>query len=47
MFALNLADHSDARRAVVADPALLPDAVEESCASTPRPSASAAACRKT
>ena len=30
MFALNLADHADARRAVVADPALLPDAVEES-----------------
>jgi hypothetical protein len=30
MFALNLADHADARRAVVAEPALLPDAVEES-----------------
>lgn len=30
MFALNLADHGDARRAVVANPALLPDAVEES-----------------
>lgn len=30
MFALNLADHPDVRRAVVADPALLPDAVEES-----------------
>ncbi len=30
MFALNLADHADARRAVVVDPALLPDAVEES-----------------
>jgi cytochrome P450 len=30
MFALNLADHEQARRAVVADPALLPDAVEES-----------------
>ena len=30
MFALNLADHAEARRAVVADPALLPDAVEES-----------------
>ena len=30
MFALNLADHADARRAVVADPALLPDAIEES-----------------
>jgi len=30
MFALNLADHADARRAVVADPALVPDAVEES-----------------
>jgi hypothetical protein len=30
MFALNLADHRDARRAVVADPALLPDAIEES-----------------
>ncbi|MFO1196341.1 MAG: cytochrome P450 [Burkholderiaceae bacterium] len=30
MFALNLADHADARSAVVADPALIPDAVEES-----------------
>jgi cytochrome P450 len=30
MFALNLADHADARRALVANPALLPDAVEES-----------------
>ena len=30
MFALNLADHAEARRAVVANPALLPDAVEES-----------------
>ena len=30
MFALNLADFAAARRAVVADPALLPDAVEES-----------------
>jgi cytochrome P450 len=30
MFALNLAEHADARRAVVADPALLPDAIEES-----------------
>jgi cytochrome P450 len=30
MFALNMADFADARRAVVADPALLPDAVEES-----------------
>jgi cytochrome P450 len=30
MFALNLAQHADARRAVVADPALLPDAIEES-----------------
>ncbi len=30
MLALNLADFADARRAVVADPALLPDAVEES-----------------
>ena len=30
MFALNLADHADARRAVVADPALLQEAVEES-----------------
>ena len=30
MFALNLADHPDVRRAVVADPSLLPDAVEES-----------------
>ena len=30
MFALNLADHPDVRSAVVADPALLPDAIEES-----------------
>jgi hypothetical protein len=30
MLALNLADHPDARRATVANPALLPDAVEES-----------------
>jgi cytochrome P450 len=30
MFALNLADHAEARRAVVADPALLADAIEES-----------------
>jgi len=30
MLALNLADFADARRAVVADPSLLPDAVEES-----------------
>ena len=30
MFALNMADHADARHAVVADPAKLPDAVEES-----------------
>lgn len=30
MFALNMADHPDVRRAVVADPARLPDAVEES-----------------
>lgn len=30
MFALNLADHGEARRAVVADPALLADAIEES-----------------
>jgi hypothetical protein len=30
MFALNLADQVDARRAVVADPSLIPDAVEES-----------------
>ena len=30
MYALNLADHAEARRAVVADPALLPEAVEES-----------------
>ncbi|HJV70730.1 cytochrome P450 [Ideonella sp.] len=30
MFALNLADHPAARRAVVADPSLLPDAIEES-----------------
>jgi cytochrome P450 len=30
MFALNLADHADARRQVAANPALLPDAIEES-----------------
>jgi len=30
MFALNLADHADARRALVADPSLIPDAIEES-----------------
>jgi len=30
MFGLNLADFADARRALVADPALLPDAMEES-----------------
>ncbi len=30
MFALNMADQVDARRAVVADPSLIPDAVEES-----------------
>lgn len=30
MFALNLADHADVRRKVVADPARLPDAIEES-----------------
>jgi len=30
MLALNLADHHDARRAVVADPSLLADAIEES-----------------
>lgn len=30
MFALNLADHPQARRAVAADPALIPDAMEES-----------------
>jgi cytochrome P450 len=30
MFALNMADHADARRQIVANPALLPDAVEES-----------------
>jgi len=30
MFALNLADHAEARRRVVADPALLPEAIEES-----------------
>ncbi|MDK9695326.1 MAG: cytochrome P450 [Siculibacillus sp.] len=30
MFALNLADHHDVRRAVVADPSLVPDAIEES-----------------
>jgi cytochrome P450 len=30
MFALNIADHPDARRALAADPALIPDAMEES-----------------
>jgi cytochrome P450 len=30
MFALNLADHPDAQRAVVAEPALLQEAIEES-----------------
>ncbi|MFN3469769.1 MAG: cytochrome P450 [Novosphingobium sp.] len=30
MFGLNLADHPDARRALAADPALIPDAIEES-----------------
>lgn len=30
MFALNLADHADARRRLVANPALIPDAIEES-----------------
>jgi cytochrome P450 len=30
MFALNLADHPDARRALVDNPALIPDAIEES-----------------
>lgn len=30
MFALNLADHADARRDVVADPTLLQEAIEES-----------------
>jgi cytochrome P450 len=30
MFALNLADHPEARRALVADPSLIPDAIEES-----------------
>ena len=30
MFGLNLADHNDVRRAVVSDPALLSDAIEES-----------------
>jgi cytochrome P450 len=30
MFALNLADHPVARRTLVADPALIPDAMEES-----------------
>ena len=30
MFALNLADHHDVRRAVVADPSRVPDAIEES-----------------
>jgi cytochrome P450 len=30
MFGLNMADHADARRRLVADPALIPDAIEES-----------------
>lgn len=30
MFGLNLADHPDARRALAADPSLIPDAIEES-----------------
>lgn len=30
MFGLNLADYADARRALVADPSLIPDAIEES-----------------
>jgi cytochrome P450 len=30
MFALNMADHGEARRAVAENPALLPDAIEES-----------------
>ncbi|NLR70272.1 cytochrome P450 [Novosphingobium sp. ERN07] len=30
MFGLNLADHPEARRALVADPTLIPDAIEES-----------------
>ena len=30
MFGLNLADHAEARKAVASDPALLPDAIEES-----------------
>jgi len=30
MFALNLADHPEARRALAADPSLIPDAIEES-----------------
>ncbi|HEY0834581.1 MAG TPA: cytochrome P450 [Azospirillum sp.] len=30
MFALNLADHADARRRLASDPALIPDAIEES-----------------
>ncbi|MBK3732632.1 MULTISPECIES: cytochrome P450 [Azospirillum] len=30
MFALNLADHADARRRLAANPALIPDAIEES-----------------
>lgn len=30
MFALNLADHPEARQALAADPALIPDAIEES-----------------
>lgn len=30
MFALNMADHHDARREIVADPSLLPEAIEES-----------------
>ena len=40
MLALNLADTPEAREAVVANPALLPDAIESCCATTLQRSAS-------
>ena len=40
MFGLNLADYPEARRALVADPSLIPDAIENRCGSTHRRSAS-------
>ena len=43
MFAYNLASFDYARAAVVANPACCPMPSRKACASTPRPSASAAA----